>query len=188
MASKHQLSLELPDTNNIKVLRIFDTSIYADGIGKDCGILSITSPGFNLPVNIEILPGFNSTLTACTLGLQKIGCSEAVQPLPDGIYVIRYSVSPNTSVFVEYHHLRVTQTVNRYYNLLCELEMAACEPDADVKEKLAELRLIKSFIDAAKAKVEYCHDPEAGMELLLYAKKRLDKITNNLCADSCSTC
>jgi len=66
--------------------------------------------------------------------------------------------------------------------------MAACEPDADVKEKLAELRLIKSFIDAAKAKVEYCHDPEAGMELLLYAKKRLDKITNNLCADSCSTC
>jgi hypothetical protein len=71
MASKHQLSLELPDTNNIKVLRIFDTSIYADGVGQDCGVLSITSPGFNLPVNIEMLPGFNTTLTACTLGLQK---------------------------------------------------------------------------------------------------------------------
>lgn len=185
MASKHQLSLELPDTNNIKVLRIFDTSIYADGVGQDCGILSITSPGFNLPVNIEMLPGFNTTLTACTLGLQKTGCSEAVQPLPDGIYVINYSMSPNSIVQVEYNHLRVTQTVNRYYNLLCELEMGACEPDADIKEKLAELRLIKSFIDAAKAKVEYCHSPEAGMELLLYAKKRLDKITNGLCGTNC---
>jgi len=188
MASKHQLSLELPDTNNIKVIRIFDTSIYAEGLGKDCGILSITSPGYNLPVNIEMLPGFNATLTACTLGIQKTGCSEAVQPLPDGIYTIRYSVSPNSAVYVEYLHLRVTQTNNRYHNLLCELEMAACEPDADVKEQLAELRLIKSFIDAAKAKVEYCHDGDAGMELLLYAKKRLDKITNNLCSDSCSNC
>jgi hypothetical protein len=185
MASKHQLSLELPDTNNIKVLRIFDTSIYAEGVGKDCGVLSITSPGFNLPVNIEMLPGFNTTLTACTLGLQKTGCSEAVQPLPDGIYVINYSMSPNSVVQVEYNHLRVTQTVNRYYNLLCELEMGACEPDADVKESLIELRLIKSFIDAAKAKVEYCHSPEAGMELLLYAKKRLDKITNGLCGTNC---
>jgi hypothetical protein len=185
MASKHQLSLELPDTNNIKVLRIFDTSIYADGVGKDCGTLSITSPGFNLPVNIEMLPGFNTTLTACTLGLQSSGCSEAVQPLPDGIYVINYSMSPNSAVYVEYNHLRVTQTVNRYYNLLCELEMSACEPDADIKEKLIELRLIKSFIDAAKGKVEYCHSPEAGMELLLYAKKRLDKLTNSLCGNDC---
>jgi hypothetical protein len=185
MASKHQLSLELPDTNNIKVLRIFDTSIYADGIGQDCGTLSIISPGFNLPVNIEMLPGFNTTLTACTLGLQKTGCSDALQPLPDGIYVINYSLSPNSIVQVEYNYLRVTQTVNRYYNLLCELEMSACEPGADVKEKLEELRLIKSFIDAAKAKVEYCHSPEAGIELLMYAKKRLDKITNALCGSNC---
>ena len=138
MASKHQLSLELPDTNNIKVLRIFDTSIYADGIGQDCGTLSITSPGFNLPVNIEMLPGFNTTLTACTLGLQKTGCSDNLQPIPDGIYVINYSLSPNSIVQVEYNYLRVTQTVNRYYNLLCELEMSACEPGADVKEKLEE--------------------------------------------------
>ena len=48
-------------------------------------------------------------------------------------------------------------------------------PGADIKEKLEELRLIKGFIDAAKAKVEYCHEPQAGMELLIYAQKRLNK-------------
>lgn len=175
MASKHQLSLELPDTNNIKVLRLFDTSLYAQDLAIDCGTLRITSPGFNLPVAIEILKGFNIVLNACSLGLQRTNCQDASQPIPDGVYVINYSVAPNTSVFVEYNHLRTTQTTNKYFNLLCDLEMSACEPDADVKEKLEELRLIKGFIDAAKAKVEYCHEPQAGMELLIYAQKRLNK-------------
>ena len=175
MASKHQLSLELPDTNNIKVLRLFDTSLYAEDLAIDCGTLRITSPGFNLPVAIEILKGFNIVLNACSLGLQRTNCQDASQPIPDGVYVINYSVAPNTSVFVEYNHLRTTQTTNKYFNLLCDLEMSACEPDADVKEKLEELRLIKSFIDAAKAKVEYCHEPSAGVELLMYAQKRLNK-------------
>ena len=175
MASKHQLSLELPDTNNIKVLRLFDTSLYAQDLAIDCGTLRITSPGFNLPVAIEILKGFNIVLNACSLGLQRTNCQDASQPIPDGIYVINYSVAPNTSVFVEYNHLRTTQTTNKYFNLLCDLEMSACEPDADVKEKLEELRLIKVFIDAAKAKVEYGHEPQAGMELLIYAQKRLNK-------------
>jgi hypothetical protein len=161
MASKHQLSLELPDTNNIKVLRLFDTSLYAPDLAVDCGTLRITSPGFNLPVAIEILKGFNIVLNACSLGLQRTSCQDASQPLPDGIYVI--------------NHLRTTQTTNKYFNLLCDLEMSGCEPGADIKEKLEELRLIKSFIDAAKAKVEYGHEPQAGMELLIYAQKRLNR-------------
>lgn len=175
MASKHQLSLELPDTNNIKVMRLFDTSFYAEGLTADCGTLLITSPGYNLPVSISVLPHFNLVLNACTLGLQRAGCGSHSEVIPDGIYKINYSVSPNNNVFVEYQHLRVTQTLNKYYNLLAQLEMSGCEPDADVKEHLNELRLIKSFIDAAKAKVEYSHDLEAGMELLLYAQKRLNK-------------
>lgn len=175
MASKHQLSLELPDTNNIKVLRLFDTSFYAEGLTVDCGKLLITPPGFNMPRVIDVLPHFNLVLNACSLGLQQSGCGSHSEIIPDGIYKINYSVSPNSNVFVEYHHLRVVQTLNKWNNLLAELEMGACEPDADVREQLEELQLIKGFIDAAKAKVEYAHEPEAGMELLLYAQKRLNK-------------
>lgn len=175
MASKHQLSLELPDTNNIKVLRLVDTSIYSPDIPVTCGTVRITSPGFNLPAAIEVLPYFNYVFNACSLGLQRSGCTDFSEVLPDGIYVINYSVAPNTNVFVEYNYLRTTQTNNKYFNLLCELELAACDPAPDVKEKLKELRIIKSFIDAAKAKVEYAGEPEAGMELFLYAQKRLQK-------------
>jgi len=175
MASKHQLSLEVPDTNNCQVFRIFDTSIYTEDLAVTCARLEITSPGFNEPVTIDVLPGFNLILNACTLGLQSSGCGTTSERLPDGIYVIRYSVSPNDRVYVEYHYLRVCQTLNKYFHELCELELSACEPEADVKEDLAELRLIKSFIDAAKVKVEECDSPDQGMELLMYAQKRLQR-------------
>ena len=177
MAVKHQLSLEVPDTNNVKVLRVFDTSLYATQFDTSCGLLQITSPGFNIPVNIDVLPHYNLVLNACTLGLQHQGCGETSAPLPDGIYRIRYSVAPNDKVFVEYSHLRVTQTINKYSNELAKIEMSACEPSPDVKEKLAELRLIKSFIDAARVKVEYAHQPHQGMELLVYAQKKLNKLS-----------
>jgi len=180
MATKHQLSLELPESNNIKVFRVFDTSIYATGMTIDCGTLRITSPGFNLPVSIETLPNFNLVLSACSLGLQRTSCGENFQNIPDGIYVINYSVSPNSSVFVEYNHLRTAQTMNQYYNILASLELAACDPEPEIKEKLAELRMIKSFIEAARGKVEYAHEPEAGMELFSYAKKRLSKLVSTM--------
>lgn len=178
MASKHQLSLEVLDTNNTKVFRIADTSMYSEDLPVDCGLLQITSPGFNQPVNIDVQKGFNLVLNGCTLGIQLTGCSEA-QVLPDGVYTIRFSVAPNSSVYVEYQHLRITQTNNLYFQELGKLEMAACEPDADVKEKLNELNLIKNFIDAGKAKVEYNHDPAGGMDLLIYAQKRLLKYLNS---------
>ena len=179
MANKHILSLEVPETNNTSVLRVFDTSLYSNDLTVDCGLLQITSPGFNVPVNIDVLPNFNLVLNGCTLGIQTTGCSEASGEIPDGIYTIRYSVSPNSNVWVEYQHLRVSQTNNLYFKQLCRLELDACEPDADVKEDLEELTLIKNFIDAAKVKVEYCHDPAIGMDLLLYAQKQLVKLTNS---------
>ncbi len=178
---KHQLSLEVPDTNNVKILRVFDTSSYAEDIVVKCGILQITTPGFKVSVQIETQPYYNLVLNACTLGIYNGGCSEDTPILPDGIYRIQYSVSPNDKVYVEYNHLRVTNTLNRYFNELCNLEMAACEPSSDVKSNLKELRLIKSLIDAAKVKVEYCNSPLQGMQLFNYALKRLEKYSGKEC-------
>lgn len=189
MTYKHQLSLEVPDTNNCSVFRIVDTSLYSAEIPVTCAKLEITSPGYNEPVVIDVvlvedpqtnaLVNFSYILNGCTLGIQNLGCGETSERLPDGIYTLKYSVSPNDKVFVQYHYLRVCQTLNKYYNELCKLELAACEPDPDVKADLDELRLIKSFIDAAKAKVEQCDDLQEGMELLMYAQQRLQKYAGN---------
>jgi len=182
VVSGHQLFLDIPHSNNPRILRISDNSVYTDLLDVKCGYLSITPPGFNTPIVIETTsPNFNLVITACTLGMQSSGCEEHLNVLPDGIYTIRYAVSPTDKVYVEYDHLRVTQFINRYNQKLADLEMAACEPSPDIKAQLSELRLIKSFIDAAKVKVEECHQNEDGMNLLIYAQKRLMKLDQMSC-------
>jgi len=182
IVSGHQLFLDIPHSNNPRILRISDNSVYTDLLEVKCGYLSIIPPGFNTPTVIETsTPNFSLVLTACSLGMQSKNCEEHLNVLPDGIYTIRYSVSPTDKVYVEYDHLRVTQFINRYNQKLADLEISACEPQADIKEQLNELRLIKSFIDAAKVKVEDAHQNEDGMNLLIYAQKRLMKLDQMSC-------
>ena len=64
---------------------------------------------------------------------------------------------------------------------MCELDIAACTPDVEIDTKLKALREIRSYLDAAKAKVETCHQPANAMSLYNYALKLLAKF-------DCATC
>lgn len=185
--AQNVLSLEVPDTMNKCILRVVDTSIYNPQKVPTCPLLEITLPGFNTPVQFTdstIQLGFILNLTACDLGLQTSGCNTTFNNLPDGIYIIKYSVSPNDIVYVEYNHLRITCALTKVQAIYCDLDLAACDPPATVKEKLNQIRLIQQYLYAAKAQVEFCHQPSKGMELYRYAVKLLDKLD----CTSCSTC
>ena len=180
--ANHVLSLEVPDVYNACIIKLFDTSVYADNMPVVCPILDVTVPGFNYASEISVTPGFNLSLTACDLGIQTTGCdTSSYANLPDGIYIIKYSVSPNEFVYVEYNHLRTTQALIRWNKAMCNLDLAACEPTAKVQQKLEKLRMIRMYLDAAKAKVEFCHEPQKGMTLYNYAIKLLNKF-------DCKTC
>ncbi len=182
--SRHVLSLEVPTTMNKSILRIMDTSIYSENSEVVCPLLQVTLPGFAITKNFEypqIEPGFSLNLTACDLGVQFDNCGTEYADLLDGIYIIRYSVSPNDQVYVEYNHLRITCALTKYYELLCEMDFPTCEPSQKQKEKLNTLRMIKTYLDAAKAKVEYCHEPDRGMMLYNYAMKLIEKLNCKNC-------
>jgi len=185
--ANHVLSLEAQDVMNKCVLRLVDTSVYLITPAPQCMQLDVLLPGFSVPTRItDLEQGFNLNLTACDLGIQSTNCGTSYLDLPDGIYVIRYSVSPNEYVYVEYNHLRMTCALNKYYEVLCELDLGACEPQDKIREKLVRLNIIKGYLDSAKAKVEICHEPSKGMDLYRYAVKQLDKMLCN--SSSCSTC
>lgn len=182
--ANHVLSLESPDTMNCCILRAVDTSVYVPSMPIKCLLLEITLPGFVRPVQFteaDILPGFNLNLTACDLDVQTAGCGTSYNDLPDGIYILKYSVSPNDLVYVEYNHLRITKAMKRYQAILCDLDLSDCDPPELVKKKLNQLRLIQMYLQAAKAKVEFCHEPQKGMQLYTYAVKLLAKM-------DCKTC
>lgn len=185
--AKHTLSLEIPDTLNKCIFRVIDTSIYSNEVPVECPKLEITPPGFHQAYLIENLtPNFTENFTACSLGLQIYNCDIAFNNLQDGVYVVRYSVSPNDTVYVEYNHLRITNALNLINDILCCLDLAACEPQKPIKDKLRELQLLQTQLQAAKVEVEYCHHPAKGMDMYNYVLNKLKKLAcgcgcNDLC-------
>jgi hypothetical protein len=179
--ANHILSLEVPTVMNSCIMKIFDTSVYSDLIPVTCPTLNITVPGFGYSVQLETTQDFADTITACDLQLQTTDCGTVTVDIPDGVYIIKYSVSPNETVYVEYNHMRITQALNKYYNVLCDVDANACDPPFKIKQKLEELRLIFMYLQAAKGKVEFCHEPQKGMSLYNYAMKLLNKMTCTNC-------
>jgi hypothetical protein len=182
MAIRHNLALDIPETANPNALIIRDASIYGAGLPVECIRLDITLPGFTVPLYIteDLTPGFQENFGAKELGLQDQDETTLLR-LPDGVYKIRFSVAPNDKVYVEYYHLRTTHILNKYYKLLCKINLEACEPEPSQREKLQKLREIKMYIEAAKAKTEHCHSPEKGIQLLTYADSLLSKFEKGCC-------
>lgn len=189
--ANHVLSLEAPDTMNKCILRLVDLSIYNPLTPVKCPRLLITLPGFNVPVSFDdtkISPGFMLNLTACDLELQIKQCGTVYDSLPDGIYIIKYSVSPNEFVYVEYNHLRITNALYIIQCILCSLDLGTCDPPESIKEKMDTLNKIRIYLSAAKAHVEFCHNPHKGMELYRYAVKLLNILACGTNCGTCSTC
>lgn len=184
--AKHLLSLDIPDTTNDCVLRIVDTSIMASGIPADCATLEITPPGFFQAYQyLSLSPGFMVNLTACDIELQTYACDTVKNTFSDGVYIIRYSVSPNDKVYVEYNHLRITTALKKFEALLCCLDIKGCAPTSDLSKELNEIQLLMTMLKAAKANVEYCHKPGNGMDIYNYVMTKLSKIS---CRNGCSKC
>jgi len=184
---KHQLALDIPDTLTKCIFRVVDASIYGDMAPVDCTKIEITPPGFTTTYSIENLEtGFLENISACDLGLQTANCGNTYNEFPDGIYIVKYSVNPNEIVNVEYNHLRTTIALNKINDLLCCLDIQDCDPQAPLKEKLKEVQLLTTMLKAAKAKVEYCHTPNLGMDIYNYVIKRLDRLACSCGCDSCN--
>lgn len=183
--ANHVLSLEVPFVMNSCIMKIFDTSVYTVNplLPVTCPTLNITVPGFGYSNQIEgtVMTDFvdtgHITLTACDLQLQTTDCGTQYAELPDGIYIIKYSVSPNDQVYVEYNHMRISKALSLYNKVLCQVDVNACDPPFIIKEKLEALRMIFMYLQAAKSKVETCHEPQKGMSLYNYAMKLLKKMS-----------
>lgn len=180
--NKHILSLDIPETLNTQILRVTDTSVYSDELAVACPTLQVLTPGAAEEVTLDFNTNAENIFTACTLQLQLTDCDTVLTDLPDGAYTLRYSVAPNDKVFVEYVHLRMTKALKLYYEILCNINLSGCEPLKEQKDKLNTLRLYKTMLDGAKAKVEYCHNVEVGVAIYNYVYSKLQKLSCTYCS------
>jgi hypothetical protein len=183
----NSLSLNIPNIMTDCVLRIEDTSVYDPLMPYVCPTVQVLVPGYRDCVTFNdttvptVTQGFIFNLTACNLAIQTQNCGMEFHNLPDGIYVIKYLLSPHDKMYVEYNHLRVTALRRKLKKVWCDLKLSACEPIPETRNKFISLMEITGYIDAAQAKAEECLDHEQGMVLYNYAKKLLDNYSCKLC-------
>ena len=141
----NSLSLNIPNIMTDCVLRIEDTSVYDLLMPYVCPTVQVLVPGyrdcitFNDTTFPPIYKGFILNLTACDLKIQTECCGTEFHSLPDGIYVIKYALSPHDKMYVEYNHLRVTALRKQLKEEWCKLKLSACEPIPETKSPLERI-------------------------------------------------
>jgi len=169
------------------ILRIEDLSIYDELMPYLNPTVQVLAPGFtdavlfNATTTPTVVKGFALNLTACNLGLQSSDCGIEFNDVPDGVYTVKYSISPNSQLFVEFNHLRTTALKVELKKQLSKLQLGACLPSAEVTAKFELLKRVSMYLDAAKAMAEYKLDQDKAMVLYNYAKKILDKFECKNC-------
>lgn len=171
------------DSNNPKTFRLIDESEYNSKITVSGATLAITPPGFSIPTTFSVKPYFSMVFNASILNILKVKSYSLLADLPDGIYGINYSISPNTELNVSYDYFRTVKLREKFSRIMCGLlDKKRDYTVREFEEVKQEMLWIDQLIDASKYKVEICEEPEKGVLLYNEAAFLLDKYI------SCLTC
>lgn len=172
---------EIP-TGSCNTLRLVDNSYYIAGFNVTNAILEITPPGAKCPVVFEVSPNFTHTSNSATLKIAPAASFADLTPLPDGVYLIKYSVNPNLTTFVEYKLFRNCRLLNQYAALLCRLFTDRVKlTKREFEEKRRQLIWVKEVIDASKYTLEMFGDEDMAIELYNEANKLIKDINEGKC-------
>lgn len=184
----HQLDITYHNTYNCKTLRIEDNSIYDENVEIINPILEVKPPGL-----LQYIPFTfaNKKWKAITLNCSTLELCCTKQPcklteIPDGIYDIKYSISPNLKTMIEFSHMRVCKIMSNYIKLIglfLSSKYTRQIKDNDCIEK--ELVEIKDLIDNSIYAVEELLDSNLGLELYEEALNRIKKLNNGNFTNCC---
>lgn len=150
------LDFLITPTYNVNTLAVADTSTYdEDPADPDSPTLEISVPGF-YSVVIPFVPEEVNVINSTILGLTETGQSA----LPDGVYVIRYSISPSYANFVEKSIMRVDKLMEEFDEAFLTLDIADCSGPIKKQDKIA-LDTIFYFIQGAVSAANNCATEEA---------------------------
>lgn len=172
MATK--LDILVIPTYNTLTLGVADASTY-DG-APSAPTMIITIPGFgdvSIPFNIDDFNIYNSTI----LGITQFG--EPLLPLPDGVYTLKYTITPANEYFVVKNIMRVEQLQEKFDAAFMKLDMMECDLAIKTQQKV-DLTSINFFIQGSIAAANNCAIDTAN-KLYNQANKMLNNFMRNGC-------
>jgi hypothetical protein len=168
----------IPSYNKLS-LAIADTSIYESlPPVVTSPTLEVTVPGFGAIILPFVVNDLN-VLYSDNLGLTAEGVR---QPLPDGVYYLRYSIAPNLTTFVEHSIMRIEKIQEKFDEAFMKLDMMECDRAIKTQSKV-ELNTIYLLIQGAVAAANNCATVQAT-KLYKQADRMLDNFNNADCGCS----
>lgn len=171
-----KLDILVVPTFNVLTLGIADSSVYPTSPEVTAPTIEITIPGFSTVVLPFSTDNF-TVYTSSTLGITEIG--DPYLPLPDGVYLLKYSVAPAYINFVEKSIIRVDQLQEKFDTAFMKLDMMECSGPIQKQAKV-DLTSIYFFIQGAIAAANNCAVDEAN-KLYHQANNMLCSFIKNNC-------
>jgi hypothetical protein len=168
------------NTFDVNTLGVADTSIYdTNPPDVTSPTMSITIPGFIDPVLVPFNPNDFNVYNSAILGLSPVGVS---QPLPDGVYYLKYTVAPATTYHVEKNIMRTTRIQEKFDNAFMKLDLMECDSAIRTQAKV-DLTSINFMIQGSIAAANNCAIDTAN-KLYIQADRQLDYFLTNNCGCS----
>ena len=176
---RHELYLDISDSHNSKIMRVYDTSHYVDDEPIENYLIEVLPVNKSKWITFHVLKNFSLALNSSNLGYKKVTDVADLQDLPDGIYEIKQSYKPNVHSMQHYYHLRIAEMKHKLHSEWNKLLDDECKLSREEYYKNRDkLREIDEYLMAAKYKVEECHEKDKGKEMYTWATKLLEQYTN----------
>ena len=171
-----QLDILVVPTYSVLTLGVTDASVYPTNPPVvSAPTIEIDIPGFGTKI-LPFVPDEINVFTSSNLGITEPGCN---QPLPDGIYRLRYSVAPSYLYNVEKTILRIDKLQEKFDSAFLKLNMMECDRALKTQSSV-QLNTINFFIQGAIAAANNCAEYESNT---LYAQA--DNLLNNFLRTNC---
>jgi len=171
-----QLDILVVPTYSVFTLGVADASVYPTNPPVvSAPTIEIDIPGFGTKI-LPFVPNEINVFTSSNLGITESGCN---QPLPDGIYRLRYSVAPSYANNVEKTILRVDKLQEKFDSAFLQLNMMECDRALKTQSSV-QLNTINFFIQGAIAAANNCAEYESNT---LYAQA--DNMLDNFLKTNC---
>lgn len=175
----HNLSLDVSNSNNEKVIRVFDTSFYYSDEVTDNYLFEVLPVNKSNWITFPVTRHFSVVLNSSNLGYKKVSFDDELINLPDGIYEFKISYAPNFRTVKHFYYLRVTQLLNKIQKKRQDLLNDRCSISREEFVLNRDtLRDIEEYLTAAKYMIEECHNKDKGKELYEYSQKLLNDYSN----------
>jgi hypothetical protein len=170
--------LVLP-TYNVLTLGIADASTYPDDPPIVVSpTIEITVPNFGLVVLPFVVNDFN-LFNSASLEITEVGIN---QPLPDGIYKLRYSIAPAYENYVDRTIMRTEKIQEKFDRAFLQLDLIECDRAIKTQSSVT-LNTINFFIQGSIAAANNCAEYESN-KLYTQANNMLDSFLKSNCGCS----